>query len=373
MAAASLVGPPRNSIHVANEAGLKGFADDLAQAGFAVEEVGTGPHALDAFGDPARTLLVVAGVERSFSPGEVEALAGFVARGGTALVADDFGFGDSVAVRFGVNFDGRVLRDEQYRGNLSLPVFNATIAPNATSSNATVVMNVPTSLGIAPDTPHVTYAESGTNSYLDANQDGTQQPDDVQGPFPVILGVRLGQGEAIFASDPGFLQTGLWRDNRNYTLGLLRAKLPDGGVVVFDESRHAMGPVGGLMAALLAGEVQATSEPFLALILGGAIVVLAGMAYAAFRGPESMVTHRSRLQEPAHEANEALDRARIRRLAGRAIADANNLSVDERRALTPAQLAQQSRDPAIQALLLDQPAREPLPAILQRLRTQGGR
>lgn len=367
LTAASLAGAPRNSIHVQDERGLSLLAEALRDEGLRVEGLGTGPHALDAFEEPRRTVLVVAGVERSYSPGEVEAVVGFVERGGIAVIADDFGFGDSLGRPFGVEFLRRQLLDKNYAGNLSLVRVNATTA----GRNFTLLANVPSSLGFAPDVEPELLAESGLDSYIDLNANGEEDPDDAKGPFPVIAAVPRGPGKAVFVSDPGLLTNGVSKDNAGFLRAFFRAQLPEAGTVAFDESRHPLGPLGAVLGALLAGEVQATSDPVLAGVVGLSGAALAAVLYAGFRAPEDITLHRSRLRDPVHASSEEAAWKRLQRLASRAVADANDLGVDAREAASPQQLAAMARDPALQALLLGQPAKASPQECLQRIRALG--
>src|SRR5712692_4788738 len=111
LSAASMGSASRNSAYDETARGLSQLASSLQGEGIATQSLATGPHAIDAAEQPQRSVLLVAGVERSYTPGEVEAIRGFVERGGIAFIADDFGFGDAVGQPFGITFDKRQLRD----------------------------------------------------------------------------------------------------------------------------------------------------------------------------------------------------------------------------------------------------------------------
>ncbi|HEV8359954.1 MAG TPA: DUF4350 domain-containing protein [Candidatus Thermoplasmatota archaeon] len=373
--AASLVAEPRHLLTQDDEAGLRSLAQDFAGEGYRVEALATGPHALDAVEQPTKTLLIVAGVERAYSPGEVEAIVGFVERGGIALIADDFGFGDPVGVRFGVNFDGRVLRDAAFEGNQSLVRINVSLA----DANSTILTNVPSSLGFAPGVNASLIAASGPDSYLDTNQDGLEEPGDVKGPHAVMAAVPRGKGQAVFASDPGLLTNAVWNENAPFLKALAASLLPEGGAVVVDESRHAMG-WSGAFASLLAGEVQGTSEPALAVLVGIAACALAALLLLGFDRPEDIGAHRSRLGDPVHAWDHDTRAERLRDLAAHAVADAKQLSSDQRASLSRAQLAPMAGDPVLASLLRGEPPRaddedllKRIQAFTQRSRSPGGK
>lgn len=371
LAAASLAGEPRNSIALDDERGLTVLATDLAQDGLRVETLGAGPHALDAFDAPERTVFMVAGVERPYSPGEVGALTAFVERGGVAIVADDFGFADPVGVAFGVNFDKRVLRDNtSYRVNASIVQVNATLG----ARNVSLTTNVPASLGVAQGVEHRVLAETTGAAYIDTNQNGLQDEGDAAGPHVVMVEVPRGKGRAIFASDPGLFLNGLAKDNAPFLRGndsqpgLFRALLPEGGTVVFDESRHPMGPFGGALGALLMGEVQATSEGPLALAVGLGGVVFAALLWAAFRAPPDITSYASRLGDPVHATDDEARRARLQRLAREVVAEQGGLRGDALERTTPQQLAARARDPVLAGLIRGEDLRVPPEQALQRIR-----
>jgi hypothetical protein len=374
LTALAMSGPPRNSAYLEEERGLSQLAAELGAQGIAAQSLASGPHALDAVEDPARTVFLVAGVERSYTGGEVKAIQSFVERGGRAVVADDFGFGDPVGEPFGVTFDKRVLRDASFHVNVSLVNVNATLA----GRNYTLIMNVPASLGRAPGAALQPRAESGSDSYIDENLDGVEDTGDLKGPFLVIAEATRGNGTALFTSDPGMFANGLLKDNGPYLTALFRDLLPDGGTVVFDESRHAQGAGGAMLAALLAGEVQATSEAPLAVITATASLALAGAFYLAFEKPPDLTASASRLRERAHPGGDELTLGRLRRLARRAAGDAGRLSYEQVEEARPEELAALVPDPLLQALLVGQPTKEGPQELLRRLeafraRRAGGR
>lgn len=363
LTALPLAAPARHLTAQEDEGGLRSLAQDLAGQGLRVQALGASPHALDALEAPERAVLVVAGVERAYTAGEVAAVQGFVARGGTALVADDFGFGDALGRPFGVNFDERVLRDASFDGNQSLVRVDATAA----GQNFSLLTNVPSSLGFAPGVERRILAQSGPDSYQDINQDGVEDPNDVKGPFPVIAAVPWGRGQAVFASDPGLLTNGLWSTDGAFWRAFFRERLPDGGEVVVDNARHPLGPAGGALGALLAGLVMATSEAPLSVVVGLGAIALAALAWSTFRKPEDISAHRSRLALPIHAWDEAVRRARLREFALRSVGDANNLAADVVEATPPAQLAALAKDPVLGALVQGKDVRATDRELLSRI------
>lgn len=349
----ALSGAPRNSAYDEGPRGLSQLASLAQQQGIEVQSLATGPHALDAAEQAQRSALLVAGVERAYTAGEVQAVQGFVRRGGTALVADDFGYGDSVGAAFGIVFDKRPLRDANFARNVSLVRVNAS----AELGNLTFTTNVPASLGAAPGVDVTALARSGSDSYIDENLDGVEDQGDIKGPFLVLAQVSLGQGRAVFASDPGMLANDLAGDNAPFLTALLKHLLPEGGTLYVDESRHAQG-AGAPLAALLAGEVQLTSEPGIALPAGLAALLLALAAFLGSARTEDISAHASTLDQPAHRHAPGLTAARLRRLARRVAQQRSGLPPEQAEEASAQQLAVHVPDPAVKALLLGEGSKE---------------
>ncbi|MCA1812318.1 MAG: DUF4350 domain-containing protein [Halobacteriales archaeon] len=347
LTAAGMGGAPRNSAYDEGARGVSILAQGLQVQGIGVQSLGTGPHAIDAAEEPGRSVLLVAGVERAYSEGEVQAIQGFVARGGTVLVADDFGFGDQVGAAFGVTFDKRQLRDANYDRNVSLVRVNATLG----AENFTFTMNVPASLGSAPGANVTPLAVSGSDSYIDENLDGQEDTGDIKGPFLVLGAVRSGPGQALFASDPGMLANDLAPDNGPFVQALFKSLLPDGGTVFVDESRHGQ-EAGAPLAALLAGEVQLTSELGISIAAVLAAALLAAAAFAVSPRTEDISAHASTLDLPAHLDSPERTGQRLRRLARRVAEQRSGWAPEQVEQATPQQLAVHVPDPAVKALLL---------------------
>ena len=138
-----------------------------------------------------------------FSPTELEALHSFVTRGGTLILADDYGFGNKVLIHLGLEarFSGHALLDPLFNHrNKSFPRITHIIASPITSNtesltlnHATCLMNVETGDALAL---------SSSFSFLDLSGNGSQDEGEPTGPLPVISHHNLGNGKIILISDP---------------------------------------------------------------------------------------------------------------------------------------------------------------------------
>jgi len=75
--------------------------------------------------DPKTTVYLAVGVERSYTQEEVRALRSFLARGGHAIIADDFGYANQIAKDYGVTFFGGQFYDESFDTNVNYTLVQA--------------------------------------------------------------------------------------------------------------------------------------------------------------------------------------------------------------------------------------------------------
>ncbi len=108
------------------------FRDDLNSMGVETHSLVSSPLLLNEIENPEETVFVIAGVEKDtislprftgdesvidlnendgYTTSEIEAITSFVARGGTIIVMDDFGYSTGVAEAFGIEYSGHKLYD----------------------------------------------------------------------------------------------------------------------------------------------------------------------------------------------------------------------------------------------------------------------
>ncbi len=152
-----------------------------------------------------------------FTPAELEELNSFVTKGGTLVLADDYGFGNQVLEYLGVKarFSGQVLLDPlfNYKNDWFPRIFHLT--PSAVTANITsLVLNHATCL-INIETDNI-LALSSAFSFLDLNGNQAWDEDEPAGPLPVISQHNLGTGQIILVSDPSIFINSMETIESNY-------------------------------------------------------------------------------------------------------------------------------------------------------------
>ncbi len=163
------------------------------------------------------TLILIPYLE--FTPAELGELNSFVTKGGTLVLADDYGHGNQILEHLGlkVRFSGQILLDplSNYK-NKWFPRISHIISSPVTSNIENLVLNHATCL-IDVETSDV-LALTSSFSFLDLN--GNQAWDDGEptGPLPVISQHNLGSGKIILISDPSIFINSMETIESNYTL-----------------------------------------------------------------------------------------------------------------------------------------------------------
>jgi hypothetical protein len=144
------------------------------------------------------------------SPAELEQLNRFVSRGGSLILADDYGHGNEIMEYLGIeaHFTKQTLLDplSNYKTKQFPKIIHLENSPltnnieSLTFNHATTLANVATTS---------TLALSSSFSFLDLNSNGTWQDDEPTGPLPVISHHQLGSGQVILISDPSLFINGM--------------------------------------------------------------------------------------------------------------------------------------------------------------------
>ncbi len=105
------------------------FRNEIADdEDYTVKSLLSSPSSIRGMMDPQQSLYVVSGVEKRYSRSEIDAIADFVTDGGTAIVADDFGYANDLASRFDVAFFNGLYVDRQFVRNTNFTTLSAKLS-----------------------------------------------------------------------------------------------------------------------------------------------------------------------------------------------------------------------------------------------------
>ncbi|APV45130.1 hypothetical protein Dform_01811 [Dehalogenimonas formicexedens] len=196
LAVITYVIPPGGDFRSENPS-WNGLADTAAPVG--VTPVGSVAEIPEPF--TGKGLIVVPYLE--LPPETLQQLGEFVNGGGVLILADDYGFGNTILnyLDVGARFSNKTLLDPVvcYK-NRFLPLIVRFDADPVTSGITEIVFNHPGVL-IGLDEENIV-AWSSSLSFVDDNGNGEWNAGEVFGPHPVIARLGYGDGQLILLSDP---------------------------------------------------------------------------------------------------------------------------------------------------------------------------
>jgi len=230
------------------------------QWGFNTSSIVSSPLILETLDDPGSAVLLIIGVEEEYMDSERGAIADFLEDGGSVVIADDFGYGDSIANLEGgtheVTFTGKKVYDESYvknpkfvKAQVQLRDLIGVIGSGSDSYNYydgdvgrsyELLFNEPSALKINGGSSRNVniIAQSSQYSWRDDDGNGERDLDEPVESHPLIVN-RMGH-RIWYISDPGiFVNDFINRsDNSLFIEYLIRYLVPVDGTVIFEESRH---------------------------------------------------------------------------------------------------------------------------------------
>lgn len=274
----------------------------------------------------ARGMLYMAlGVERPYTFAEWRAIQYFLSRGGTVIIADDYGFANSLLRYNGYIdnpaashisdtpnvqylFSGETLADIRVDRN---PLLIRVTVPISDWLDYEILLNDPSCFVINDDwddpgprdrnqeeDENPVIAKSSAYGWIDENRNGARDPGEKVGEYPIMIE----QEGMLLISDPSIFINDMYErmDNRRFAQALITKMVPVNGTVIFDESIHLES---GLLAEVddtiirplyrVFGESWPVNTFFLILIVG-----IGGMIAVSRRPQHRYIPHTNRLREP---------------------------------------------------------------------------
>ncbi len=173
-----------------------------------------------------------------YSDEELSKIKRFVDNGGTLLLMDDYGYGNSVLAYLGVGlrFTNKPLLDPLFcYKNQSIPRIT-DFAPGLKESGIDVIMlNHATTLTNVMKSEAIAFSSSA--SFLDVNENMSWEQDEPKGPFVVAAQLRLGKGRLVLVSDPSVvINTMVDRDDNYDFIRYLTRHRGEQGTILVDRS-----------------------------------------------------------------------------------------------------------------------------------------
>jgi hypothetical protein len=340
---------PQLSAYSEDWDGVSNFRQELENNSYSIRTIISSPELLrnseERGLEPDKTLYVAIGVERLYLDSEADAIRSFVDKGGRILIADDFGYANTLAPEFKVSYLKGQLYDEAFEKNPKFVIRPVNFNEDAIRFSGTVMFNEPSGLKVGGSATVI--AESSAHSWLDANFnqqrdltfDAQGRPKDIEAysSYPMVALWQGDLGKAIFVSDSSvFINDMIGRhDNREFALSLVEYLLPSGGTVIFDESRHNdQNPATNMEQESFHLIVVGTTNNNFKILTGTVVVLALIVLLVALNDPTPMV-HRQvlskvQIDELRASGLSAQDEERIRKV----LLDA----VRHRYALTPEEL-----------------------------------
>jgi hypothetical protein len=196
---------------------------------------------LQSLGDlpenPGDTILVIIPYI-DFSQTDMAALKQYVGGGGTLVLADDYGYGNTVLGYLQINarFNGAPLLDPLFNyKNSYIPNVTDFTASALTQNVTCIVLNHATSLDAGSGVQII--AQTSAASFLDINNNGIAEEDEPNGPLTVAAQAVLDKGRVIILSDPSIIINSMldMDNNSAFISNIMKSAGPD-AAVMFDES-----------------------------------------------------------------------------------------------------------------------------------------
>lgn len=374
------------------------FRKSMDDMNISVSNIISSPTLLDTITDTdivKNTLFIALGIEKKYTSSEAWAIYNFFIRGGKVIIADDFGFGNSVSDRsdhdqtFGIKFINSRLWDNNYEKNplfVKVPV-NIDYRDNDMdlTYSGTILLNEPAAIKPTGNVGLVLARSSAAGkSWVDSNENGERDREEyIRDPkfegYPIIHEIKTKtkedenvQGKAVFISDPSLFLNEMWDidvadenvDNSAFCSFLVKRLLGSDAIdsgkakVIFDESRHTPDtPVSTFRKEVYSNLVLLVTDNNLRILTPVVIVMFLLILIIVVDNPPRL-RHRFDIKHIAlfnlRAPNiRARDSDRIRALFLEKIRLGSGMSMDDFRDISASDLAKMVNDDDLTDFILD--------------------
>jgi hypothetical protein len=209
-----------------------------------------------------------------YSDPELAEIRRFVSNGGTLLLMDDFGYGNSVLAYLGMEtrFSRQPLLDPifNYR-NPALPLIT-DFTPRIPEVKEVLLNHASTLVGVPEE---AVVARSSSSSFLDLNGNFSCDEEEPQGPFTVAAVFKLGEGSITIVSDPSVAINSMVNRFDNFAFITSLSGTPNEHPITVDRSHIAKAPL-DVSKTRLTNVRNGIANPYVLVILSGLVIVLSG-------------------------------------------------------------------------------------------------
>ncbi|MEA3558271.1 MAG: DUF4350 domain-containing protein [Candidatus Thermoplasmatota archaeon] len=195
---------------------------------------------LEVTSSPGDTTIIIIGPDMEFTADEGRYVNDFLGKGGRLLLADDVGTGNSLLgyLNTSSRISNDIMMDLSYmkKGEFAVTL---DMAPHPITENLThLLMNYPST--IIPGISAVSIINSSGTSWLDTIRNERIDPEETEGPFPILTIEDYGNGELLLLSEPSLLinQMKDQMDNGPFASDLINYISEGRKTIVIDESHR---------------------------------------------------------------------------------------------------------------------------------------
>jgi len=200
---------------------------------------------LDDLPDLPEKAVLVAIPYLDYNDDELSKMKRFVDNGGTLLLMDDYGYGNSVLAYLGVSarFTNKPLLDPLFSyKNQSIPRITDFSLEVKESGIDVIMLNHATTLTNVIEPEAIAWSSSA--SFLDINENKSWDEGEPKGPFAVAAEFRLGKGTVALVSDPSIvINTMVGRDDNYDFIRYLTRHKGEGKGILVDSSHLTKAPL----------------------------------------------------------------------------------------------------------------------------------